>query len=148
MWEGNKEKEVVKAYVDGSYRNKKAAWAFVVIKDDNVIHEACGVINDEQVNLGHQIGGECQSVLKALQWAAEHNKQLIIYYDYIGLMKWVADIIRPRCKPWRTNKEYTVAYRKTCLVYRDYIKDFVKVKSHSGVKWNEYVDSLAEKAYG
>ncbi len=142
-----KNKEVVKVYVDGSYKYGKAAWAFVALDGDTVLMEQNGIINDPEVNSGHQIGGECQAVLRALAWAAEYNKQLIIYFDYVGLKSWIADLLNPRLRPWATNKKYTAEYRRICLIHKDYIKDFVKVKGHSGDKWNDYVDKLAAKAY-
>ncbi len=139
-------KKETKAYVDGSFNNKtqKAQWAYVIVEDETVIHQSGGVINDESVNEGRQVGGECQAVIKALQWAGDNNKVITVYFDFMGLMKWVADLFGE--KPWQANKHYTKDYRRLVLSYRKYLAGFVKVKSHSGEKWNEYVDKLAGKA--
>lgn len=137
--------EEVEVYVDGSFKNGRASWAFAVIKDGAVISEAAGIITDKEINKGHQIGGECAAVINALKWAAKNNKSLIVYYDYVGLKNWIADLINPRHRPWARNRSYTEAYRRFCLNHKNHIKKFIKVKGHSGNKWNEYVDKLAGK---
>ena len=66
----------------------------------------------------------------------------VLYFDYEGIEKWCTGV-------WKTNKTGTIDYKK----YYDSIKDklnvkFVKVKAHSGDKYNEEADKLAKKAIG
>jgi ribonuclease HI len=50
---------------------------------------------------------------------------------------------------WKTNKEGTIAYKKFYDEISDRISiEFVKVKGHSGDKYNEIADVLAKKAAG
>lgn len=131
-------------YVDGSFNEttKQASWAFIIIKNEEVIHTKRGIILDENWNSGRQISGECFAVVNALEWAKENNIKLSIRYDYTGLFNWVADLFNQ--KPWKTNKEYTILYRKKVLAMRENIVDFVKIKSHSGDRFNELADQLAK----
>lgn len=131
-------------YTDGSFNEttKQASWAFVIIKEDQVIHKNKGIILDENWNSGRQIAGECWAVVNALEWAKQNNYKLDIFFDYAGLKSWIADIWNE--KPWKTNKEYTVLYRQKVLELSDHLNTMVKIKGHSGNKWNDFVDSYAK----
>lgn len=136
----------VDVYVDGSYRStdKTSAWAFCVIKDGILIHEAAGRILDKEKNQSNQIGGECEAVIQSLNWLTRNRCVGRFYHDYNGLKHWIADLFGGRA--WKRNNPISKYYREYCLIHKDYISDFVKVKGHSGNKWNEYVDVLAESA--
>lgn len=63
---------------------------------------------------------------------------MILYFDYEGIEKWCIGA-------WKTNKVGTINYKK----YYDSIKEnlnvkFVKVKAHSGNKYNDEADRLAK----
>ena len=69
-------------------------------------------------------------------------EKLDIYYDYAGIEKWCTG-------EWKTNKEGTMRYKE----YYDFVKNkvdvrFVKVKGHSGDKYNDMADRLAKEALG
>jgi len=69
-------------------------------------------------------------------------KELTIYHDYEGIAKWPLGL-------WKANKEGTIAYKS----YYDKISQsvnikFVKVKGHSGDKYNDVADRLAKQALG
>ena len=65
-----------------------------------------------------------------------------ICFDYEGIEKWCTGA-------WKANKTGTIAYRefyqKACTQVN--IR-FVKVKGHSGDKYNDLADKLAKEAVG
>ena len=130
---------LVDVYVDGSFDGQNASWAFAVIDPikDSVIFEDKGVITDPDINSGRQIGGEVQAVIEAIECCKRNSLIAIIYYDYIGIEEWA------RCR-WVANKSYTKRYQEYMMVNGQYFHRFVKIKSHTGNKWNEYVDKLAK----
>ncbi|HMM69558.1 MAG TPA: RNase H, partial [Gudongella oleilytica] len=85
--------------------------------------------------------GELKGAMKAMEWALENKiKTLYLHYDYTGIERWAKG-------DWKTNKAGTKAYK----AYFDSIKDkltieFIKVKAHSGNKYNEEADRLAKEA--
>ena len=130
---------LVGAYVDGSFNGEKASWAFAIIDPikDSVIFENKGIITDPEINSGRQIGGEIQAVVEAIGYCKSKGLTPIIYYDYIGIEEWARG-------HWTANKPYTKRYQEYMMHNNQYIHTFVKIKSHTGNKWNEYVDKLAK----
>src|SRR6478736_8027631 len=124
-------------YVDGSFLNDKAQWAFIVIEDDAVTYSERGQLEGE-VNSMRQIGGELKGVIQAVCYARRVQTPAIIYHDYNGISMWVADLFGG--KAWNTNNEWTTKYRDFICKNRKHIHSFVKVKGHTGNKWNEEVD--------
>lgn len=81
--------------------------------------------------------------MAAMAFAQEKGcRELTIYHDYEGIAKWPLGL-------WKTNKDGTIAYKK---YYEDIKKEldvhFVKVKGHSGDKYNDLADKLAKNAAG
>lgn len=144
--EGNN--DIVKIYVDGSYNvdQKIGAYAFVVINQcNNVVYSECRSIVKAGLLAGRQVGCECKAVVEAVRWCVNNNAVCDIYYDLINLQKWIDDIWGK--KPWKTNTPYSQAYRYYCLNNRRHIRSMVKVKSHSGVFYNEMVDTMCQSCY-
>ena len=89
------------------------------------------------------VAGEIEAAKIAMNYCIDNNiNNLILYFDYEGIEKWCLGL-------WKTNKEGTTKYKK----FYDNIKDklnveFVKVKAHSGNKYNDEADKLAKKAIG
>jgi ribonuclease HI len=133
---------ILNCYTDGSFNGKNASWAFIIIDNNKIIHQDKGIITDPEILTGRQVGGETTAVIKSLEWAASNQVKLKIHVDYLGLICWINDLWSE--KPWKTNKQYTVEYRKKVLELREHLDSMVKIKSHSGVLHNELVDQLAK----
>lgn len=125
--------------VDGSYQEGITTYGCVIRKNGKVIKELCGIVNEVEVDGSYQIAGEIKAVTEAVEWCIEnHIKQITIYHDYSGLEMWATG-------KWKTKKPVS-------KVYSDFMKTvkvkiyWVKIESHTGVKWNEYADKLAKDA--
>lgn len=135
--------ESMKVYVDGSYSDKLKATGFgcVFIENNVVIHTISRktTINPSE-NLWN-VSAEIAGVLAAVEWGVNNNiQELSIYYDYEGLQKWFDGA-------WKSNKETTSNYVEKMQEYSTKIKlNFVKVKAHSGDKYNDMADQLAKDA--
>ena len=89
------------------------------------------------------VAGEIEGAKLAMQYCLDNNiEEIDIYYDYEGIEKWCSGA-------WKTNKSGTVAYKQ---FYNEVIKNvkvnFIKVKGHSGDKYNDMADRLAKDAVG
>lgn len=132
------------AYVDGSYNiaTKEYGYGAVIICDGKET-ELYGRGTDPELALMRNVAGEIKGAEAAMRYASENGCQsLTIYHDYEGIAKW--------CRgEWKANKEGTKEYKR---IYDEYAKSinikFVKVKGHSGDKYNDMADMLAKKAAG
>lgn len=138
------DEETAIAYVDGSY--DKISGDF-----------SCGVVflyqgkeitmserySDEKLAEMHNVAGEIAGSELAMQYAKEHDvKKLVLYHDYEGIAKWCNG-------SWKANKEGTKAYQEYYHEMRRFLDiEFIKVKGHSGDKYNDMADELAKKALG
>lgn len=132
------------AYVDGSYNIETT-------------HYGCGVVmfhngkeitfsqgfSDPDMALMRNVAGELEGAKLAMQYCADNNiEEIDLYYDYEGIEKWCTG-------EWKTNKEGTIAYKKFYDEIKKTVKvNFVKVKGHSGDKYNDRADRLAKDAVG
>jgi ribonuclease HI len=133
------------AYVDGSFIDNKVKYGTIIKnKSGAIVDSFSGIIDKEGIESMRQIGGELRGATTAISWAKSKKDKVIIYYDYEGIYNWVADAFGG--KPWKTNNEFTKAYREYVLENLTYIEKFVKVKAHTGIKGNEEVDKLAKNA--
>lgn len=130
------------AYVDGSYNvaTKKFSYGIVMFYDNQEIHIS-EMVDDEELAEMRNVAGEIKGAEAAMHFAYSKNcKNLTIYHDYEGISKWCLGL-------WKTNKSGTKAYKQ----FYDGIKlnlnvTFIKVKGHSGDKYNELADQLAKQA--
>jgi ribonuclease HI len=78
--------------------------------------------------------------MEAVKWAKNNCFSISIFYDYTGVEKFAVGA-------WRPQKPITKAYRS---YMKGRLSDvtFVKVKGHSGNKWNDYVDELIWREKG
>ena len=139
------ESNLVEAYVDGSYEHciREYGSGVVILKDGEVQKTYSEKGNEESLVTMRNVAGEIEAAKLAMSYCIDNNiENLILYFDYEGIEKWCTGV-------WKTNKTGTIDYKK----YYDSIKDklnvkFVKVKAHSGDKYNEEADKLAKKAIG
>jgi ribonuclease HI len=125
--------------VDGSYQKGITSYGVVIRKDGMIIKEISGIVETGQVKGSHQIAGEIKAVTEAINWCRKNRIiEVTIYYDYKGLEKWARG-------QWKAKKSISKDY--TDFMRADDTKiRWVKIKSHTGKKWNEYADRLASKA--
>lgn len=139
----NSQSEAV-AYVDGSYNitTKEYSYGAVIFHQGKEEHFSEKFDNQEMASM-RNVAGEIEGSMCAMRYCVEHGiKSIDIYFDYQGIASWCLG-------EWKTNKEGTIAYKR----YYDEIKskvlvNFVKVKGHSGDKYNDLADSLAKAAVG
>lgn len=128
------------AYVDGSYNvaTKEYSCGVVFLMGTEEIHIAEKGESTELAAM-RNVAGEILGAELAMRKAVELGvRSLSIYHDYQGIASWCLG-------EWKTNKEGTKAYKE----YFDSIRDrvnirFVKVKGHSGDKYNDMADELAK----
>lgn len=132
------------AYVDGSYNAKTREYSCgVVLLYRGVTQYFSRKFSDPEQAAMRNVAGEIEGSMCAMNYCLEHRiGSLDIYYDYEGIEKWCTGA-------WRANKEGTIAYRD---FYRRASQQmeirFVKVKGHSGDKYNDLADKLAKQAAG
>ena len=130
------------AYVDGSYVDGRFSYG-AVIACDGAIKKLSDAMDDPDLATMHNVAGEIKGAEAAIRYAVEHNcRELWIYYDYEGIEKWATG-------QWKTNKDGTKAYKAFCDSMKNLLDiHFVKVKGHSGDKYNDMADLLAKQALG
>jgi ribonuclease H-related protein len=133
-----KEESSIEAYVDGSYKDGKTSWAAVIVKNGELQTEFSGLLDEQTVAGTRQVAGEVKAVEEVLTWCKNQKISSIkIFYDYMGIECWAKGT-------WKANLPLTQAYRD--FVRSSGIRvEWVKVKSHSGIKYNEQVDKLARR---
>lgn len=138
------QKNTAVAYVDGSYNIKtKIFGCGVVIFYDGKDTTFSKSFSDPEMAVMRNVAGEIEGAKLAMQYCLDNNiEEIDIYYDYEGIEKWCSGA-------WKTNKQGTIAYRQ---FYNEAIKNvkvnFIKVKGHSGDKYNDMADRLAKDAVG
>ncbi len=130
------------AYVDGSYQVTTGEYSCGVVflhqgEETHLTQKG----EDEELAQMRNVAGEIMGATLAMEEAVKRGvKKLTIYHDYQGIASW--------CKgEWKTNKEGTKAYKAYYDSLQDVLKVcFVKVKGHSGDKYNDLADELAKSA--
>ncbi|MEN3776548.1 ribonuclease H family protein [Priestia megaterium] len=133
--------KTVEVYVDGSYNDNANLYSYgCVILDDKKTNMS-GVGTDKQISPLRNVAGELLGTMEAVKWAYNNNYERIkIYHDYEGISKWATG-------EWNANKEGTKQYVQFLKDFKGKIKiHFIKVKAHSGNKFNDEADTLAKKA--
>lgn len=132
------------AYVDGSFNKKMNAYSFgvVLIEQNEVIETLSRAGDNPKYQDSWQIAGEVFGALHAIHWAIKKGyKKILVHYDYLGIEKWALG-------EWRTNKPVSQDYAETYRKLAPKIDvQFVKVKAHSGIEYNELADQLAKDAF-
>lgn len=132
------------AYVDGSYniKTKEFSSGAVLFFNKQKI-EFSQKFDDAQLAEMRNVAGEIMGAILVIKYCIENEIPAVeIYHDYEGVAKWADGL-------WKANKQGTKDYAEFCRSARELIKiSFVKVKGHSGDKYNDEADILAKKALG
>lgn len=132
------------AYVDGSYNvtTKEYACGVVMLYGERTEYFSRKFSDPERAMM-RNVAGEIEGSMCAMNYCLEHGiDSLAIYYDYEGIEKWCTGA-------WKANKEGTIAYREFYRKASEKVRiQFVKVKGHSGDKYNDLADKLAKQALG
>ncbi len=132
------------AYVDGSFNVATGEFSYGVVMFHNgeELHFN-QFFNDEELASMRNVAGEIKGAEVAMQYAYDHQmKELTIYHDYEGVSRWPL-------REWKANKAGTIAYQQFYDNISKYVDvKFVKVKGHSGDKYNDVADKLAKEALG
>lgn len=132
------------AYVDGSYHvgTKEFSCGAVLFVNGEELHFS-RKYKDPQLAEMRNVAGEIKGSETILIYCMEHDiPEVTIYHDYEGVAKWATG-------EWKANKDGTKAYRDFCIAAASKIRfRFVKVKGHSGDKYNDLADRLAKDALG
>lgn len=139
---GETSDDVMLAYVDGSYNiatKEYSAGVVILWKGEEVTFSQKG--NDPELAPMRNVAGETMGAKIAMNYALEQRvPTIVIYHDYEGIEKWCT-------KAWEAKQEGTKKYKQ---FYEQATKQleihFVKVKAHSGDKYNEQADQLAKAA--
>lgn len=137
-------------YTDGSYRD--GYWGAGAVALDSFGNHLMELsTNGEDLAGSRNVTGEIMAVMTMLRKLyknrfeyARNSKPdekhaVVIYHDYEGIQKWAEN-------EWTAKKPISQEYKQCIDKARAYFDiSFVKVKAHSGNKWNEYADSLASK---
>lgn len=133
---------MINVYVDGSYNKntKYSGWAYL-IENNNIIEKNNGKVFDKWGS--RNVTGELIAVTEALEKLITlYSIEINIYYDYLGIEMWANG-------KWKANKTVPFWYKNKINAMKELYNwkiNFIKVKSHSGNKYNDIVDKLARKA--
>lgn len=133
-----------KAYVDGSYDVATGNYSCgAVIINDGIETKLSRGFTDEAGSALRNVAGEIMGARMAIDYCLEHGiEKITIYHDYMGVGKWGDGSWKANLDMTREYKAYVAAARKKIGI------KFVKVKAHSGNKYNEMADELAKEALG
>ena len=124
---------MIEIYTDGAYSSSRnqGGWAFVVVKDNEIIYkEYNGLINTTNNRM------EIMGMLKALEWINKNSIPLPIkiYTDSMY-------VIGTLTLNWKMKKNIDLWQILIPLVNKDI--DYLHVKGHDGNKFNEECDKWA-----
>lgn len=129
-------------YVDGSYDKVSNQFSCGVVmfyagKEERFAE----AFDDPDLAEMNNVAGELKGSEMAIQFCLDKGiNSLTIHHDYEGIAKWCTG-------EWQTKKAGTKAYKSFYDSASEHMQiQFVKVKSHSGDKYNELADQLAKDA--
>ena len=136
------------AYVDGSYNTETKRFSYGIVffpegtegESPKELHFSRSFANPELAEM-RNVAGEIMGAAQAMKTAKEAGiKSITIYHDYEGIAKWCTG-------EWKTKKVWTKKYKAFYdEISKDLEVEFIKVKGHSGDRFNEMADKLARDA--
>lgn len=135
------------AFTDGSYsksKNKGGYGIVLFVQNNTYLYDRVFRWNTQshkEILKSHNVGTECEAVKFIIKESINKRlRKITIYYDYEGIEKWIT-------REWNTNTKYTENYVRIIQGYLKQIEvEFIKVKSHIGIRYNELADKLAMNA--
>lgn len=135
----------VRAYVDGSYDASTGRFScgVVILNGDAEPIELNSAFEDADAANHRNVAGEVMGSRTAIAYCQDHGiDSVTIYHDYEGIAKWANN-------EWKANHKLTQDYKAFVADARKNMTiNFVKVKAHTGNKYNELADKLAKEALG
>lgn len=132
------------AYVDGSYDSASNSFSYgmVFFHNGQELHFS-EKYDDSALAEMNNVAGEIKGAEAAMRYCLNNNiTSVTIYHDYEGIAKWCSG-------EWQTKKSGTIAYAEYYRKASSKVQiKFIKVKGHSGDKYNELADKLAKEALG
>lgn len=132
------------AYVDGSYdpSSKRYGSGAVLFYGENRFTYSKAGEDPELVEM-RNVAGELFAAMAVMNYCVTNAiPELDLYYDYEGICAWAK-------REWKANKKGTLAYQSYYREISSKLKvHFIKVKAHSGDRYNEEADRLAKEAIG
>ena len=131
-------------YVDGSYNAVNQEYSFgAIIVIDGVMYRFKKRFEKDEDSKSRNVAGEIKGAAFLINYAIKEGiKELDLYYDYNGIEKFYT-------KEWKASTNIALKYAAYAETAKQKIKvNFIKVKSHSNVEYNDLVDSLAKEALG
>ena len=133
------------AYTDGSYNQASGRFGsggILLYPDGRKEVFSAGGTPPADDN-GRNVNGEIFAAECAIRLAVQAGADAVeIHHDYEGVGRWPDG-------QWETGRPCTEAYRNAVRALRKKIRvEFVRVKGHSGDKWNDAADSLAKYGCG
>jgi len=132
------------AYIDGSFDPATGNYSFgAVLVCDNQETRFNKKYDADDYSKHRNVAGEIKGAGFIIQYAINHDiKELDIYYDYKGIECWYTG-------EWKANEPISKVYQEFAASAKNKIKiNFVKVKSHTNIYYNDVVDLLAKEALG
>ena len=131
------------AYTDGSYRENKYSYGYVLILEtgEAIGYGDCG--DDATWGSMNNIAGELLAVFAVLRLVGELGiSELLVMHDYTGIGEWANGT-------WKCKKEATQYYKDTIGRYRSMglVVNFKWIRGHKGDEFNTLADKIASNAY-
>lgn len=132
------------AYVDGSFNVQTGEYSFgAILLIDGKEHRFKKKFDKDEYSFARNVAGEIRGASFIINYAVKNKiSTLELFYDYQGIESWYTG-------EWKANNNLTQNYQNFANNNKGIIHiNFHKVKSHTGVKYNEEVDLLAKEALG
>ena len=133
-------------YTDGAHKNQWGSWAFVVIKNNQLVYEASSKCRDTD-----SLRMEIQAVLEALKHLKD-QKNLVIHTDCQILIENVKILNQWQSLGWKKQNSAPIPnvdlYQELYELVKNKNIEWKWVRAHSQNPYNERCDELCKEARG